>query len=152
MSGRRGGAEGFSLLEVMVAVAVLAVALVPLLQAQGRSLRVSSDIQLKSQAALLARERMTELELLEDLQPGEEEGEYEDIPPFRWQTVVVDRQDIPELPWLTFREVTVKILWPGGYDEDGKPFDKVFSVTQFLPQNSGAGELQLPADAEQVTP
>ncbi|MCA9773979.1 MAG: prepilin-type N-terminal cleavage/methylation domain-containing protein, partial [Myxococcales bacterium] len=60
MTGRFPGREGFSLLEVMVAVAVLAVALVALLQAQGRSLRISSDIQLKSQAVLLARERMTQ--------------------------------------------------------------------------------------------
>ncbi|MCA9773978.1 MAG: hypothetical protein KC466_16280, partial [Myxococcales bacterium] len=83
-------------------------------------------------------------ELTEDLQPGEDEGTYEDIPPFRWQTVIVDRQDIPELPWLVFREITVKILWPGGYDEDGKPFDKVFAVTQFSPINNGAEQLALP--------
>ena len=131
------GREGFSLLEVMAAVAVLSIALVALLQAQGRSLRTSHDIQLKSQAILLAREKMTELELRPGLDTGEDEGEFEDVPPFRWETIVVDRQDIPELPWLVFREITVKILWPGGVDEDGHLIDKVYAVTQFLTNSSG---------------
>ncbi|MBZ0253345.1 MAG: prepilin-type N-terminal cleavage/methylation domain-containing protein, partial [Candidatus Methylomirabilis sp.] len=69
------GREGFTLLEVMAAVAVLAIALVALLEAQARSIRASHDIQLKTQAVLLAQEKMTQMELRQsegDLPTGED--------------------------------------------------------------------------------
>lgn len=133
------GREGFTLLEVMAAVAVLAIALVALLEAQARSIRASHDIQLKTQAVLLAQEKMTQLELLQsegDLPTGDDGAAFEEVPPFRWETSVADRDELPDLP-VVFREVTVRILWPVGVDDAGKPVNRVYAVTQLYPRLSG---------------
>ncbi len=58
------GAEGFTLLEVMVAVAVLAIGVVPLLVTHGATvsnIRRGREVTL---ASLLARERLAELEVI----------------------------------------------------------------------------------------
>lgn len=136
---RRRGEEGFTLLEVMAAVAVLAVTLVTLLQAQARSIRASHDVQLKSQATLLAQEKMTELELRQAegaLNAGEEGGEFADVPPYRWETRVEDREELQGLP-VIFRQATVRVLWPVGQDEKGAPVSRVYELTQFYPRLSG---------------
>ncbi|MBZ0253713.1 MAG: hypothetical protein K8I02_10275, partial [Candidatus Methylomirabilis sp.] len=44
--------------------------------------------------------------------------------------------ELPDLP-VVFREVTVRILWPVGVDDAGKPVSRVYTVTQLYPRLSG---------------
>ena len=55
--------QGFSLLEVMIALAIVAIALVSLLGLSNRSILVQDRIQKVSRATLLAQQVMSELEL-----------------------------------------------------------------------------------------
>lgn len=94
---KRSGAQntGFTLVEIMIAIAIMAVGLLSLYTAQGNSLRASGNAENIQIASLLARQIMTEkmLELEKDLLKGsipedkeEETGEFD--PPFtryRWQ-------------------------------------------------------------------
>ena len=80
------GGKGFTLLEVMVAVAILAIALVTLLGSQSRSLSVDEVARFQTRAALLARDRMTRLLLEDPAGLGADEGDFGDrAPGYFWR-------------------------------------------------------------------
>ena len=101
--------SGFTLLEVMIALAIVGIALVTLLSLGNRSIGVNTRLQKITQATLLAQERMNRIET--DFAQGallfaEEEGEFEKpFAEYRW-SVGFDDTPIPQV-----RMVTVKVLW-----------------------------------------
>lgn len=101
--------QGFTLLEVMVALAILAVALVTILSLQAASIDLGNEATVITKATLLAQERMTGLISQERLRPGQDEGELkENIPPFGWKTTVedTDREGM--------QKVTLVVTWQEG--------------------------------------
>ena len=72
----RKDCRGFSLLEIMVAVALLAIAATTLLTFHGNSLITSGRAENITIAAMLARYKITEIEL--DLKNGMKKGEFPD--------------------------------------------------------------------------
>jgi general secretion pathway protein I len=115
--GAEGGKEvlnrterGFTLLEVMVAVAILALVLVSLLGLKNRG---TKDIMLSERittATLLAKRVMTETLLPQQLAPKEEEGVFpeEDFKDYTWKKTIAPTQ-IEKL-----LEVRVAVLWKEG--------------------------------------
>ena len=81
--------KGFTLLEVMIAVALMAIALVTLIGSQSQSVAVMDDVRFEAIAGYLAREKITELRLTDfDLlnnDTGSFENEFEN---FVWQVEV----------------------------------------------------------------
>jgi general secretion pathway protein I len=76
--------SGFTLLEVMVAVAILAIALTSLLGSQSASVGLATETRFHIQAPLLARKQLAELVVRKELFPGE--GEIgEEFPDFHWE-------------------------------------------------------------------
>ena len=77
---------GFTLLEVMVAIAVIAIALVPLLRLHLLSLDATMHAQDLTIAVGLAQEKMAEMP--SNPEPGENKGDFEAAAyeRFRWQT------------------------------------------------------------------
>ena len=95
--GDDGGAgeRGFSLLEVMVALALLAMALVVLVQIATQNVRNTQHARMTTVATFLARAKMADLEdqVTEDgfIENDEEEaGDFSDDkrPEYRWQTTI----------------------------------------------------------------
>jgi general secretion pathway protein I len=89
--------QGFSLLEIMVAVAILAIALTTLLRFHGDTLAVSARAEKYTIAAMLARAKMAELELQidKDMKKGEfpeekseEEKFDEPYEDYRWKMTI----------------------------------------------------------------
>lgn len=66
--------RGFTLLEVLVATAILAIALVSMMTAQGNTLLTSYRAELLTQATMLARQKMAEVEL--EVDRGVRRGEF----------------------------------------------------------------------------
>jgi general secretion pathway protein I len=101
--------RGFSLLETMIALAIIGIALVTLLGLGNRSINVSGRLQKITQATLLAQEKMTEIELT--AQAGsrglqnDEGGFAAPFEIYRWYTV------FEETPLAMVRMVTVTVLW-----------------------------------------
>jgi len=85
--------QGFSLLEVLVAMAVLALSLGVLYQAMGNGLRNLGDAGDWGRAMILAESRLNEA-AARPLEAGEESGRQG---PFRW-TVAVSRYEPPDRP------------------------------------------------------
>ena len=95
---------GFTLLEVMIAVSILAIALVGVLQLQSQSISMSSEARFKTTAALLAQGKMAEIESSQSLSSRTETGEFgPDFPQYNWRLEVADTQ-IPQFKRI---EVTV---------------------------------------------
>lgn len=104
--------KGFTLLEVMVALAVLSVALVVLFSQQATSISRGNEARIVTKATLLAQERMAGLIAEGRLRMGTEEGEVEDsIPPFKW------RQIVEEGGIEGMRRLTIVVLWKEGERE-----------------------------------
>lgn len=110
---RRDRARGFTLLEVMVAMAVLATAFTALLGLHVRNLEVVARDQAYLEAVLLARTLMTQVELAGAVEVGETSGDFEtsypgQYPGFRWE------QSVSDLGLFDTREVRVRVVPPLG--------------------------------------
>lgn len=104
----RGRAEGFSLLEVMVALAIVAIALVSLMGLSGRSISAQERVQRITQATLLAQQRMTEMEntSVSALSSQDTQGSF--AAPFdlyRW------RISFSDTPLPKVKRVTLTVFW-----------------------------------------
>ena len=103
---------GFTLLEVMVALAILSLVAVAFLRAQASSVHlVDVSVQI-SLATLLAKEKIAELESNGFPEPGKTSGDGgEDFPSYHWEQVV-SPTDLANL-----RKAVVRILWMEGSRE-----------------------------------
>jgi len=128
MSVRDCNNKGFTLLEMMIALAIVAIALVSLLGLSNRSILVQERIQRLTKGTLLAQQLLSEEELaapaMRSWQPREDAFD-EPFSEFRWQ---VSYQDT----LITkVKQVTVTVLW-------GDPAkNEQVHLTSFLPVGGG---------------
>jgi general secretion pathway protein I len=111
---RNSDFDGFTLLEVMVAVMILGFVIVSLLGLKNRSMEDVLFAEHMTSATLLAKRVMTETLLTGKLAPLEDEGEFpeEEFKSYTWKKVIAPTP----LPSVT--EVRVAVLWKeGGRDE-----------------------------------
>jgi len=102
--------DGFTLLEVLVAVAVLATALVSLLSLHGKNIQIVAYDQQLSRATLLAQDLMTRTLVAESFpEPTQSSGEFTSDPDFHWQLEIL-RGPAPELE-EEMREIRVRVFW-----------------------------------------
>lgn len=103
LSGRsRTATAGFTLLEVMVAVAVIAIALVTLIGAQSQSVTIATGAKFDAQASLLGQAKMAELSLATEAEQSDGRGDFgSEYPGFTWTAEVSDLTEddtgIPEV-------------------------------------------------------
>ena len=97
--------RGFTLVEIAVSLAILALALPPLIQAFSRSSLWQAQAENRTMALFLLRYKMAELESEGFPELGEEEGEFVEESRFRWHTIVEETET------EGLRKVTVIITW-----------------------------------------
>jgi general secretion pathway protein I len=126
MSQSLSDQHGFTLLEVMLAVALLALALPVLLGLRNFDVDLHRRAQEMMTATILAQEKLLETELIGLYPIGETAGEFRTIPlgaspgaqaeerptGYRW------KQTIAPTPLELIREVRVTISWPRGTSEE----------------------------------
>ncbi len=117
---------GFTLLEVLLAIALLAIALPILLGLRNFDLDLQDRASELTAATLLAQEKLLEVELLGQYAIGETTGEFRQVPlgaqpvthtepravGYRW------RQTIAPTPLELIREIRIEVTWPRAEREE----------------------------------
>jgi general secretion pathway protein I len=116
---RREG--GFTLVEVVVAMAVLGISLVLIIELFSGGLRLGRASEEYTLAGQLARQKMEELSLTQPIAEGIEEGEFDST--YRWQ-VEVKKIDLLSIPLETdyrppadLYQIQIHIIWKSGSKE-----------------------------------
>jgi len=133
-------AGGFTLLEVMVAIAILGIALLGLLGLQHQSMQSVIRAQQSTRASMLAQAVMTEAELERWPDLGVKSGDFESSFPgefqdYRWQRAVAKSGTFPDV-----REVKVLIRY-------GPALKQNFVLVEFLHSPIPPDPASLPAAA-----
>ena len=98
--------NGFTLLEVMVALLIIATSFVVLLHTRNQSVTAADYAKRTTVATLLASERMSEIEQEDFPDTGEDGSNFgDDYPEYRWETTVSDTA------YENIKEVKVEVLW-----------------------------------------
>ena len=99
--------KGFSLLETIAAILLLAVAFGAVMQVAGAAMHLTSTAQARSRAAMWADSKLEALGIVEPLSPGVTEGRFDKA--FRWKLVVtpaaLDTTD------LHLYRIDLDVLW-----------------------------------------
>jgi len=109
-------ATGFTLLEVLVAVAIVAIALVTFMGLHLRSLDATIRAQDLTTAVLLAQAKMATMG--EFPEPGEEQGKFEgpELARFQWSTAVTEHtlDAVDGGQSVNVRRLEVTVFWADG--------------------------------------
>ncbi len=106
------GPEGFTLLEVLISLLIIAIVLISCLRAQNQSIRLYTLSRDMTVATILARQKMGEIEAMGFPELGEEEGDFEEqFPGFTWKKAV------SMTPFEEARRVDLSIVWQDGIRE-----------------------------------
>jgi len=118
--GRRE--EGFTLIEIVVAMAVLGISLVLVIELFSGGLRLGRAAEEYTLAGQFARQKMEEISLNREVVEGVEEGEFEGTP-YRWQVEVKKMDLLPVTmetdyrPPLDLFQIQLQIIWKSGNKE-----------------------------------
>lgn len=102
---------GFTLLEVLVAISILAIGMVILLEGHAASIRISDSARRMTVASALARDMMTDFELKGFPSLITENGDFEELYPGMYPGYTWEIEVMESLFWQHVREVYVKVLW-----------------------------------------
>jgi serine O-acetyltransferase len=146
--------RGFTLLEVMAAVVILAIALLALLHANNQSLLLKARAQNLTTATLLAQEKLSEISLDTASLEDSEEGDFgENFPNWHW-TLENEETDIPfdfaeaeEPVGLKKGESTVasreRASAQAAAGKEEKPHAQKITLTVFWPEGNKESSLTL---------
>lgn len=112
--GRRGSG-GFTLLEVIIAVAIIGSSLAILLGAVNKNLLMASQSKNITIASFLAQRKLGEIELIGLPDIGNQQGVFEEAPDFSWY-LSVQPYNIEQLG-ADIRIVILTITWDEGNKE-----------------------------------
>ncbi len=89
----RRPANGFTLMEVMIAMAILAIALVTIFQSQSQSISMTGNSRFLTTASLLAQGKMAEIEMMNMGNVKTDSGDFGDgFPDYTWRVEVKDTE------------------------------------------------------------
>ena len=105
--------KGFTLLEVMIAVALIAIALTTLLGSQSQSVSFANSAKFETMAALLAQSKMSEITVQEPNELTNDSGDFsDDYPGYAWEVNVSDIV-IPGMDNISdyLKQVDLTVTW-----------------------------------------
>jgi general secretion pathway protein I len=135
MKRASGTQHGFSLIEIIAALLILAIAFAALMQVAGGSISLTNNAADHAQAALWARSLLDSAGMEKKLQPGNSEGKFDDQ--YRWRLSVQPYQPSDaggNSPMQIFK-LDLDVIW-GGRRERSAHFSTLRLVSA-VPQAQG---------------
>ena len=128
---RKKMSSGFTFLEVMVAVALLAITLTAVLGSQSQSVSLASEARFFTTVTLLAQGKMAEIEAKDLDTLSLESGDFgEDFPGYTWEVTVGNVYlDYPDNVSDHLRQVTLNVFW-----EESEHFQYSLKTFRFSPE------------------
>ncbi|MDD3815615.1 MAG: prepilin-type N-terminal cleavage/methylation domain-containing protein [Desulfocapsaceae bacterium] len=128
---RPPGKDGFTLLEVMIAISLLAIALTTLFGSQSQSVSLGGTVKFNTQAPLLAQLKLAEFSTNVE-RPSSDSGDFgDDFPGYQWkmetEDVTLETSEILSKLADTLQLLTLTISW--GNDH------YVYQIQSYLPKN-----------------
>jgi type II secretion system protein I len=116
------GSGGFTFLEVLVALCVVLLALVPLIHLHAASIRMIGSGAQRAKATLLANDRLAEILAQETPDLDQSAGHVDDANDgtvYRWTAVVTEARppELESVPLAGLRQVHVEVAWDDGRQE-----------------------------------
>ena len=104
-------ARGFSLLETIAAILLLAIAVAALMRVASASLNLTDKLGQVTRADMLAQGKLDGMGVAEPLRPGEYDGVFDRD--YRWHLRIAPWQsdDMPLESGLTLYRVELRVLW-----------------------------------------
>ena len=129
--------KGFTLLEVMIAVAVLTIALTAVLGLQSRSVTLAAESRFHTTAALLAQEKMAEMAVLGMERLSSDDGDFGDVfPGYAWR-VTVQNVNLPGVELMKGRLKQIDLEVTCG---EGELYRYALRLYRFFPPNTAGGK------------
>lgn len=128
--------RGFSLIEIIAALLLLAIAFGALMQVAGGSMRLTNNAADHAQAALWARSLLDSAGVDAPLKPGQTQGKFDDD--YRWRMTVAPYQVADSGPNVPSQmlQVDVDVTW-GGVRQRSAHFSTLRLITA-TPSQPGA--------------
>jgi general secretion pathway protein I len=122
---------GFTLLEVMVAMAIIAIALTAVLRLQSQSLSLASEARFFTTAPLLAQSRMAEIMITTPEELRSDSGDFgEDFPDYTWRSIVEDLTAEGTQELLSFiKKIDLSVIW-----HDSEDFQYNLTFYRYVPE------------------
>ena len=129
---RKGINRGFTLLEVMVALAILGISITVIIELLSGNLRLARKSEEFSRAVFYGHQLLEELSLKQDYPKNEEQGVFEGN--FRWRYLiepipVVSEEQEERYPVRVFK-ITVNVFWPGKGGEKSLSFETLKTLAK----------------------
>ncbi|MGC1454337.1 MAG: prepilin-type N-terminal cleavage/methylation domain-containing protein [Nitrospirota bacterium] len=109
---------GFTLLEVMVAVSIMATVLVILLGLQSRTMQDVAQAEQITTATLLAKRMMVDVIVSKNWLPVEETGDFKDEDKFKDYAWKKTLSQIPLFSTVFITEIRIAVLWKEGTHQE----------------------------------
>jgi general secretion pathway protein I len=93
ISNRKGKDRGFTLLEIIICLGLIALVLVAVFHLQAQNLDLQSEAQFMTTATCLLQERLSQIQALEQIEEGTNSGDFgKDYPDYTYT------QEVSEVP------------------------------------------------------
>jgi general secretion pathway protein I len=112
---------GFTLIEIVVALAILGIGLTVIIELFSGGLRMGRASEEYTKAVNYARMKMEEMAVKEEVEEGIEEGEFDET--YRWQVGVKKVNILPVeketdfKPPVEFFQVKINVIWKSGFKD-----------------------------------
>ncbi len=95
---RKGKDHGFTLLEIVICLGLIALVLVAVFHLQAQNLDLQSEAQFMTTATCLLQERLSQIQSLEDIEEGTNSGDFgKDYPDYTYNQEVTEVPDTETL-------------------------------------------------------
>ncbi len=118
---RYGGKTGFTLIEVVVAMAILGVSLILVIELFSGGLRLGRASEEYTRAGHYAQMKLEDIALTRQIEEGTEEGEFDST--YRWQMEIKKVEILPlesgtdYTPPADLFQIQIRVIWHSGRQE-----------------------------------